>query len=317
MHHSVGVNQCLVDRGLLMEACCPRCHREVESILHMLRDCPYSRSVWNHLGGCVNNSIFFSMSIQEWLFSNATSKIQHNSGPLPWSLVFLFSLWLLWKDRNLCVFNHKIPNPNLNKEIIDRATEFFFCAYNGLVTKRMVTKSIRWEKPRAGWLTLNTDGSAASSSSPAGGGGLVRDENGDWVKGFARRIGSTSSYLAELWALRDGLQLCLQIHAHSVVIEVDAKAIVETFNSPTLPSSCVSPIMDECRHIAKQIPQVRFRHIYREANRCADFLGRLGSSLEIGFSVFISPPMDLFPFLEADANGVYVNRRCPVSLLAV
>ena len=68
----------------------------------------------------------------------------------------------------------------------------------------MITKSIRWEKPRAGWLTLNTDGSAGSNSGP-GGGGLLRDENGNWVKGFARKIGNTSSYLAELWALRDGL----------------------------------------------------------------------------------------------------------------
>ena len=74
-------------------------------------------------------------------------------------------------------------------------------------------KNIRWEKPRAGWLTLNSDGSVASTVGPVGGGGLVRDENGEWVMGFARRIGNASSYLAELWALRDGLQLCLQIHA--------------------------------------------------------------------------------------------------------
>ena len=121
MHLSLGVNQCLVDRELLMEACCLRCHCEVESILHLLRDCPFSRTVWNQLGGCVNNSNFFSMSIKEWLFSNATSKFHHNSGPLPWNLVFLFSLWLLWKDRNLCVFKHKNPNPNLNKDIVDWA----------------------------------------------------------------------------------------------------------------------------------------------------------------------------------------------------
>ena len=161
--------------------------------------------MWNQSGGCVNNSNFFSLSLQDWLFSNATSNLLHNLGPLPWNLVFLFSLWLLWKDRNLCVFNQKNPNPNLNKVIVDRAAEFFFCAYNGLVTKRMITKSIKWEKPRAGWLTLNTDGSAGSNSGPAGGGGLLRDENGNWVKGFARKIGNTSSYLAELWALQDGL----------------------------------------------------------------------------------------------------------------
>ena len=69
----------------------------------------------------------------------------------------------------------------------------------------MITKRIRWEKPRAKWLTLNTNGSVGSNSGLAGGGGLVRDENGNWVKGFARRIGNTSSYFAELWALRDGL----------------------------------------------------------------------------------------------------------------
>ena len=85
----------------------------------------------------------------------------------------------------------------------------------------------------AGWLTLNTDGSATGNSSLAGGGGLIRDENGDWVTSFVRRIGSTNSFLVELWALHDGLHLCLQANAHSVIIEVDAKAIVDAFNSPT------------------------------------------------------------------------------------
>ena len=301
----------------MVEACCPRCQCEVESILHLLRDCPFSRRVWNQSGGCVNNSNFFSLSLQDWLFSNATSNLLHNLGPLPWNLVFLFSLWLLWKDRNLCVFNQKNPNPNLNKVIVDQAAEFFFCAYNGLVTKRMITKSIRWEKPRAGWLTLNTDGSAGSNSGPARGGGLVRDENGNWVKGFARRIGNTFSYLTELWAPRDDLQPCLEMHAQFVVIEVDAKAIVEALNSPTFSSSCVSPIMDECKHMANRLHQVRFRHIFREANRCADFLASLGTLLENDFIIFTSPPVDLIPFLEADANGVYINRLCPVSPVAV
>lgn len=61
----------------------------------------------------------------------------------------------------------------------------------------MILKSIRWEKLKANWLTLNTDGSATSNSSPVGGGGLVRDESSDWVIGFARKIGNTSSFLAE------------------------------------------------------------------------------------------------------------------------
>lgn len=46
MHHSIGVRHCLRARGMQIEANCPRCHREVESILHALRDCPLSKTVW-------------------------------------------------------------------------------------------------------------------------------------------------------------------------------------------------------------------------------------------------------------------------------
>ena len=48
---------------------------------------------------------------------------------------------------------------------------------------------------------------------------------------------------------------------------------------------------------------MRFRHIYREANRCTDFLARFGSLLENDFIIFTSPLVDLFFFREVDANG--------------
>lgn len=176
MHHSLGVNQCLLARGMQVEACCPRCHREVESILHMLCDCPLSKVVWHQLGKRVDNSSFFTSSLQEWLNTNAISKLHHMSGPLPWNHVFLFGIWLIWKDRNLCTFRNKNSNPNLGKEIVERASEYFFCASSSLVFKQTIPKNIRWEKPRAGWYTLNTVGSAASNSGLAGGGGLIRDE---------------------------------------------------------------------------------------------------------------------------------------------
>ena len=277
--------------------------------------------MWLHLGGRVAKHNFFSLSLQDWLISNATSNSYYHVGPLPWSLIFLFGIWLIWKDRNICIFNQKNPNPRLGKEVVDCALEFFYCASNGLAAKRSVIRSVRWEKPMAGWLTLNTDGSAtgsaAGNSSVAGGGGLIRDENGEWVTGFARRIGSTNSFLAELWALRDGLQLCLQANVHSVNIELDAKAIVDALNSPTSHDAFVSPIMEDCRFMASRIPQKRFRHIYREANKCADFLARAGLLLESEFVVFPSPPVDLGSLLEADAVGLFVNRLYPAPVGAV
>ena len=60
--------------------------------------------------------------------------------------------------------------------------------------------------------------------------------------------------MAELWALRDGLQLCLQMNAHSVIIELDAKIIMDTLNSPTSSNSFISSILEDCRHMANLIP---------------------------------------------------------------
>ena len=181
--------------------------------------------------------------------------------------------------------------------------EYYFCANNSLSTKRLVLKNIRWEKPRNGWLTLNTDGLVASGSGIAGGGGLLRDANGDWVTGFARRIGTTSSFMAELWALRDGLQLCLHLHIQAVSIELDSKSIVEIFNSQTHATTSISSLIEDCKYMISKIPQTRTRHIFREANRCADFLAKLGTFCEDDFIVFFSPPVDLLCVLEVDARG--------------
>ena len=92
----------------------------------MLHDCPLSKAAWHQLGRRADNSNFFTLSLQEWLNTNATSNIHHRSGLLPWNHVFLFGIWLLWKDRNSCIFKNKNPNPNLAKEIVDRASEYFF-----------------------------------------------------------------------------------------------------------------------------------------------------------------------------------------------
>ena len=39
-HNSIGVKSGLVKRGVLEDDCCPICHEESETILHVLWDCP-------------------------------------------------------------------------------------------------------------------------------------------------------------------------------------------------------------------------------------------------------------------------------------
>ena len=74
----------------------------------------------------------------------------------------------------------------------------------------------------------------------------------------------------------------------------------------------MSSILDDCRALITRLRQIFFKHCYREANRCADKLARLGASQSLKFIVFQSPPMDILSFLEEDANGLYLSRLCPV-----
>lgn len=116
---------------------------------------------------------------------------------------------------------------------------------------------------------------------------------------------------------QDGLLLYLQIQAQAILIELDAKAVVDAFNLQNYSNSTVSSIMDNCRHLTSQILRMRVRHVYKEANRCANFLAKLDTSLKSDFVVFSSPPVGLIHMLEVDAYGLAINRLCPDPFFAV
>lgn len=72
--------------------------------------------------------------------------------------------------------------------------------------------------------------------------------------GFSRRIGVTSSFEAELGALRDGLNICVNKNFQAVEVELDAKAIIDVLQNPTQTNPIISPLLDDCKQLAIQIP---------------------------------------------------------------
>ena len=51
-------------------------------------------------------------------------------------------------------------------------------------------------------------------------------------RGFTKSIGLTSSFVAELWGLRDELMICCNLNISSLAVELDAKVIVDILNKP-------------------------------------------------------------------------------------
>ena len=75
-------------------------------------------------------------------------------------------------------------------------------------------------------------------------------------------------------------------------------------NPPTHSNSLVFPLLDDCRQLASQIPQIRFKHCYREANRVADHLARKGAKQNADFILFENPPVDLLAIFNFDLAGL-------------
>ena len=160
------------------------------------------------------------------------------------------------------------------------------------------------------------DGSSLANLGLASGGGLIWNEKGEWVKGYARAIGTTTSATTELWAFRDGIRMCIALKLPTIVIELDSILVVELIKKELNNPNGLDVLVTDCRDGLKDIPLTRIQHCYREANKCADTLARWGALLGQDFSVFLEPPPDVAFLLSLDSAGTLYDRFVPSVLEA-
>lgn len=110
---------------------------------------------------------------------NGTKQQKIGRHAIPWSTIFLFDIWLIWKHRNQLVFKEQRPNPHLAKEISCKALRYNFYVGPHKEAITRICKPIRWSKSVSGWVKLNTDGSSLGNPGLVGGGGLIRDKEGN------------------------------------------------------------------------------------------------------------------------------------------
>lgn len=86
---------------------------------------------------------------------------------------------------------------------------------------------------------------------------------------------------------------------------------MDVLGKPSYVNNITSPILDDCRLLASYIQQIRIKHCFNQANRRADSLAIMSFSLDVDFSTFDSPPVDMIDAFEDNLNGMYTNRICP------
>ena len=98
------------------------------------------------------------------------------------------------------------------------------------------------------------------------------------------------SLAAELWGLRMGLVLCLDIQALAVEVKLDATTAISLVLSNSRTNGSLFGLVDDCRELLLQMPQVKVSHCFREANLCADALAKMGAAASDGGACFVCPP---------------------------
>lgn len=169
---------------------------------------------------------------------------------------------------------------------------------------------IAWEKPKVGWTKLNFDGSLKGKTGKSSIGGVFRDHNAEFILGYAESIGKTTSTMAELAALRRGLELILENGWTDVWLEGDAKGLIDIIVKRRPVKS-----MEAQRHVSQInaiIPELNnciVTHVYREGNRAADKFAQMGHYLEKPQVWRDVPPEEVFSIVLDDAEGKIVLRR--------
>ena len=212
------------------------------------------------------------------------------------------------------IFRGKPLQNNLKVETISKATEFVFLGLENKHHTHQTIIRVKWIALLMNWYKVNSNGSSLGNPGLAGKGGLIRNDRGEWIRGYVRAIGSTTSATVELWALRDGIRPCIALNLQAVVFELDAKLVIDLLNKEEKSMNGNEIIMVDCKEGLQRIPQVRIQHFYREANKCVDALARRGTFLPQDFVLFLEPPSKVSLLLSLDVVGTLYDRS--ISLAA-
>ena len=288
---------------------CEVCGNDDETIIHALRDCTGTKKVWTELGISSTNNAFYDLPLLDWMKSNCSLDQSYSRPHIPWKMLFPQALWLIWLQRNKVIFCDGSFDPNVaGHHYVRKGAEFFAIVLENPKKPRKVLAQVTWIKPQVGWVKLNSDGSVLGNPKKADGGVVLRCSNGDWIAGCLRKLGNTSCILAELWALKDGLLLAKQLSLENICVDMDVEFLVYLLSNSSVVNLSPEPLLSDCRNLMKTFLNCIVAHVYREANRCADRLARLGADLHSDHLILYNPPPVVKDFLASDKAGYVCNR---------
>lgn len=300
-------------RSLCEVDVCPICSEEEESIMHMTRDCNFMKQVWIKLAeGCIPIRDFFNMDIHGWISQNLKEKSLRRG--FRWTLLFGTSVMIAWHSRNEVVFqNMRLTVDVMVNRILGQAYATCQSLQDHLSTAALVTnvprgRELQWVTPEEGWIKLNCDGAVTSHGAIAGCGGVMRDDRGRFISGFASGLGAATITEAELKAILMGLQHSKNRGSGRIQVETDSMAAVRLIRGECSTLHPCYNLVSNIKDLMGVEGHITLTHTYCEANQVADCFAKHGLGLMANCILFDCVPSFVSIAMLADNAGVVFPR---------
>ncbi|GLT63422.1 hypothetical protein SLA2020_359880 [Shorea laevis] len=298
LHNRVLTNSTRFARGMAQNDICPRCCNDQEDILHLFRDCPASKGIWEMW---INDGLWYrwqQMDRLTWISHNLSrSNVKVEYG-LEWGVAFAIVCWYIWLGWNKAAFNDDLTWTSGRASML--TTHFMEAA--SLLKQNHIRPSseclVGWDPPPSGFVKLNVDGSARGSPGPSAVGGCCRDTSGNWLFGFNQQLGDGHAIRAALFALWKGMELTWNKGYRQVIVETDSLLAIQKLQNSSTETTSLSYWVQKCKSFLERDWFCVVRHVFREKNYCANAMASQFYHLREVYIILRSPLMVLEYFLR-------------------
>ncbi|PRQ32260.1 putative ribonuclease H-like domain-containing protein [Rosa chinensis] len=139
----------------------------------------------------------------------------------------------------------------------------------------------------------------------AGIGGVLRNEKGEFIGGFAYKVPNVSSaYHTELLAIKFGLEIIQALGRTNVALMSDCLEAVKDVTADHQDFSPLGTIVEEIKDLLGELHSIGVHHTYRTANHVAHRLASFGFDSDIHMEWFFQAPESVLDALQYDCNRI-------------
>ncbi|XP_056690476.1 uncharacterized protein [Spinacia oleracea] len=274
-HDRLPHRKTLFVRHMISSDVCMCCQNVTEDSIHILRDCPKAREVWEHFGISTN---FFTTPLHQWIQSNLTHPPPppHNQITLPWRTLFPSIIWTLWKRRNSIIFQQTQPTVESCVLEAQALAWELHTSRNTLPSTSHSSVSVpRWSPPPLHFLMLNCDTSFINIGEVCSVAGVFRDHLGEWILGFQQQCRLQSVLMGELFAICTGLKISKERGWPKVILSTDSQQALQRLGDSQVVDANLH-LTNQCRDLLRDLPDVEVVFAPRSTNKVADRLAKMG-----------------------------------------